>query len=62
MWCKLEYFDPQPIIWVCKNSLFSMIKMLKNVLKSVYLFAWGIEKQHKKVEIMWYKHSSQIGI
>ena len=54
LWNKMEYFDPQPIIWVSKNSLFSMFKILKNVLKSGYLFAWGIEKQHKKVE-MWYK-------
>ena len=36
---KMEYFDPQPIIWVSKNSLFSMFKILKNVLKSGYLFA-----------------------
>ena len=55
LWNKMEYFDPQPIIWVSKNSLFSMFKMLKNVLKSGYLFAWGIEKQHKKVKITWYK-------
>ena len=55
LWNKMEYFDPQPIIWVSKNSLFSMFKILKNVLKSGYLFAWGIEKQHKKVKITWYK-------
>ena len=55
MWNKFQYFDSQPIIWVCKISLFSMLKIFLKCLKSVYLFAWGIEKQHKKTEIMWWK-------
>ena len=55
MWNKFQYFDSQPIIWVCKISLFSMLKIFLKCLKSVYLFAWGIEKQHKKAEIMWWK-------
>ena len=55
MWDKIQYFDSQPIIWVCKNSLFSTLKFFEKCLKSVYLFAWGIEKQHQKVEKVWWK-------
>ena len=48
MWDKIQYFDRQPIIWIyAKIHYFPCLKFFKN--------AWGIEKQHKKVEIVWWK-------